>query len=177
MCYTKGRFNTNVTAKSLSQVTVENTPEVASEFTKLLAGWDRLVPTATLILNEMKADIERLSGELKSDLLILSVEITKQNLSQRLNSNVLQQIRSDNRPYAEKIRWFVIRCEKGLEQELIDIYQNIDAYNNLLDDVNARGDFKTEKDLTKINDARIELKANMQTIVDQLSATYRKLIP
>jgi transcription elongation factor Elf1 len=176
MCYTKGRFRTRVKTKLLRNISVDNKPDISNKLREFLRVWDNLQPTSTQLFNEMKADIENITRELNRVILELKVEVTAQNLSQRLNFSFWQQLSMESRPYNEKISWFIIRCESGLEQELKELYNGIDAYNSLLDDVNARGDFKSEKDLLKVNEERMKLRTSAQEVVNKLSEIYHKLI-
>ena len=157
MCYTKGHIRTKVVTETI----IKNAPLSNQNGTaqyplrEFLQMWENLAPTKLLLLNEMKQDLENIKRELEHNLLTLNVEVTGQNLgNSRLNTDVWRQLYNENRPYDEKIRWFLIRSESNLEQELKELYNSIDHYDSLIDDVVARGDFRTPKNFTIANEER-----------------------
>jgi hypothetical protein len=177
MRYTKGRFKTRVVTEPINNVQVDNKTDTGDFMREFLQVWDNLQPTNTQLFNEMKADIENITRELNRAILELNVEVTVQNLGQRLNFSAWQQLCMDSGLNSEKIRWFIIRSESGLEQELKELYNSMDAYNSLLDDVAARGELKTAKNFITINEERMKLRTNAQEVVNRLSETYQRLIP
>jgi hypothetical protein len=174
MDYTKGRFRTKVASKSLGQITVENQTQVGNEYRKLLLIWDRLAPSRVELLNEAKGVIERILSELDHNIKVLNVEVTDANINQRLNNITFQQ--NEPETYAEKIRWFAIRCEDGLEKKLMDIYDNVNEYNILLNSITAKGVLGNSYDFVRINDDRKMLRDKMSATLGRLLIDYRMRI-
>ncbi len=179
--FTKGRFRTKVVTERLVEKNTPLTNDVDTayfSFNEILQKWENMKPTRTQMLNEAKGDLESITKELKDNLLKLNMEVRGQNLAgSRLSADAWRQLCNESRQYDEKIRWFLIRSESGLEQELTELYSRIDRYNSLIEDVLARGEFRTPKNFTIANEERIKLKSDAQEVGSRLSELYQRRIP
>ncbi len=82
--------------------------------------------------------------------------------------------------YIEATHWFLIRSDEGLEPELKVLYQEIDRYRQLIEDLRIRKDFSTETtiktSLIMINQKRMGLLNMAQTIESRLLQLHARVI-
>lgn len=87
--------------------------------------------------------------------------------------NQLQRIRTS---YERKIRWFLIKSEEGLEEQLTKLYRNIVKYNSSIDELIVLGELRTRERFQHINLEREKLHLDMEKILESLSSLrYRFL--
>ena len=177
--FTKGRFNTKVVTEYLLrdkslQNRLDHSLSTMREFLKI---WESLEPQKNQLLNETKGDLEGISQELRENLNSLNRDVTEQNIaSSRLKADFWKQLCNVNEPYQEKIRWFLIRSDTGLEQELNELYHDIDNYNSLIDGVFSRGKLGKVKRLGVVNDERKQLNMKVAAVMGSLSQLYQRYL-
>lgn len=177
---TKGRFRTKVAEEKLFKtITIANHyDEALSSLRKCLHRWENLKPTKAELLNKMRRDLEGLIRESKGNLEILERAVGEQSISgaSKLrvdNWNQLQRIRT---LHDRKIRWFLIKCEEGLEKDLTKLYRKILKYNSSVDELMFLGELRTQKQFTSINAEREELRPDAEKMCKRLSELYRRSI-
>jgi hypothetical protein len=177
--FTKGRFNTKVVTEYLLknkplQNRLDDSLSIMKEFLKI---WEDLEPKRTQLLNETKGDLEGISQELRDNLNILNRDATEQSIaSSRLKVDFWKQLCNVNEPCREKIRWFMIRSDTGLEEELNKLYHDFDNYNSLIDSVFSRGELGKMKRLSVVNDERKRLNMKVTTVLGSLSELYLRYL-
>lgn len=126
------------------------------------------------LLNELKSDLEGLIRELKDDLMVSARSVAEHNINAsklRVDGwNRLQQIRT---PHERKIRWFLIKSEQGLEEDLTKLYKNIAKYNDSIEGLMFLGDLRTPKDFRSINREREDLHSDIEKMRERLSRLHR----
>ncbi len=183
--YTKGRFSTKVVTRNLFSAAVTSQPELASPFFgEILQKWEDINPNRNNLLNEIAYPLENLLKENGENIHILRDEITEQNLNMsnpnglRIDSWKQLCMRLDS--YIEATHWFLIRSDEGLEPELKVLYQEIDRYRQLIEDLRIRKDFSTETtiktSLIMINQKRMGLLNMAQTIESRLLQLHARVI-
>jgi len=176
---TKGRFTTQIITETL----LENEPvaihcdKSLTSLRNFLQTWENLSPTRVDLLNKMKRDFEDLIKEMKRSSKASEMEVDEGNIDgSRLNValwNRLNEIRgSDER----KIRWFLIRSEEGLEEDLSQLYEKITKYNNTISEALHLGDLKTKRHFQTINTERRRLHSNIEKIIKKVCQLHSKYV-
>ena len=182
---TKGRFRTKVTEERI----FENLPivnkynEAVLSLRGLVPKWKNLKPTKAELLNMLIKDREELTKELKGNLSVLAkplsgydIEKGKQACKLRVDKwNQFQRIRD---AHERKIRWFLIKSEKELEQKLTKLYKKIMDYNRSIDELILFDELGTHESVRyrRVNAKKERLHSEVEKMCDRLSHLYRRSI-
>ena len=176
---TKGRFSTRITSEKL----LENEPvaihcdKATSSLRSCLRRWENLSPTKTDLSDKMKRDLEDLIRELKDGLKVSEIEVDGGNIDKsRLKVNIWKRVNEIRDSDDRKIRWFLIRLEEGLEEDLRKLYEKIGKYNNTINEALQLGDLRTEKHFRTINVERRRLHSNIEKIVKKAYQLHSKYV-
>jgi hypothetical protein len=178
---TKGRFRTKVEDEIILEgATVSNRyDEAISLLRNSLSKWEHLGDTKVELRDKLVRDVKDLKREVEENLSVLGNLLTEGDVSQRQTAlklkvdawNRLQNVRRDE---AGKIRWFLIKSDKGLEEELVNLYNIIMKYNSLYDELMSLGDLRTTESFDQINTEREKLSLDMKNIRDRISGLLKR---
>ena len=175
---TKGRFRTKLKTEELfKSITVTNHYDKAvTSLRTCLHKWEKLEPTKSQMLDVIKKDLERLIKELNADLKVSETKVDESNIDRsRLKLDAWKTLNNIRASDERIIRWFLIKSE-GLEKDLVQLYEEITAYNDTVDEALRLGELRTGKDFQMINDERRELYPQIEKVTSQLSSLYAKHI-
>jgi len=179
---TKGRFSRVAKKKLFENVPVTNRyDETLSSLEDCIRKWDNLQPTKAVLLNKIVRDFKNLVEELKGNLLLLANELTAYDISHKKQAcklriggwNQLQRIEDS---HERKIRWFLIRCEEGVEHELTKLYDSIMKYNRSIDELISLGELRTKKHFQPVNVERKKLHSDIEVMWETLSRLHMSFI-
>lgn len=179
---TKGRFRTKVTEKKLFEnISIANHyVKALSSLRGCLGRWENLKPTKVELLNEVKRDFEGLTRELKENLIILGRTLHEHSISEtsKLRVDIWNRLQLQRiwTPYETKIRWFLIKREEGLKEDLTKLYETIVKYNSSIDELMSLGELRTQKHFQSVNAEREKLHSDVEKMWDRLSYLSRRYI-
>jgi len=174
---TKGRFKTRVKTEKLGEFQVINQSKNSFGFLmEALDRWEDLRPTKSELLNELTRHIKAITKELKKNKIALQNEVREANIGKsRLRNEAWNQFQKERPPYKEKLQWFLIKSEKGLEQNLRQLYKNISKYNALVDQTISLGEFRRRKHFLSLNSEREKLYTEVDEVVYRLNRILQKI--
>jgi hypothetical protein len=178
--FTKGRFRTKVMTEPLlkSRPLSNGCNQALISLREFLQKWENSEPTRTMLLNETKQNLQGITRELGDNLNSLNKQVQEQNINEsKLRVDAWKQLCNLIDPGLEKIHWFLIRSDIGLEEKLAELYSEINSYNGLIDDTLARGELRTAKHLKIVNEERSKLNPKVQTVLGRLSELYMHYVP
>lgn len=180
---TKGRFRTKVTKEKLFEnITIANQYDKAvSSLRDCLRRWENLRPTKAELLNEVMRGFEQLVGELKGNLLVLANPLSEYDVSHKAQACKLRvdgwnQLRHIRTLHDRKIRWFLIKSEEGLDEDLTKLYKNLVKYNSSIDELMSLGELRTPKHFRSINAERENLRSGVEEMWERLCRLHRRSI-
>jgi hypothetical protein len=143
-----------------------------------LSAWENLSDTKVELRDKLVRDVDDLKRELYDNLSALENSMNESDISQRGAAlklkvdawNRLQNIRTDP---VGKIRWFLIKSDEGLEEDIVKLYNNIMKYNSSYDELLSLGDLRTTESFDRINTEREKLSSDMKKVWDRISRLHK----
>lgn len=180
---TKGRFRTKIRDQAISKefIVANKCEKSIGLLRECLLRWEDLSETRAEMENKLVQDIKFLIRGLEVNATNLANSIDDNQLSQagasiklRLDEwKSLQNSRGDDE---RKIRWFMLKTDKSLEEKLSKFYNEIVDYNNSVDRLVVLGENRTSRDFNSINAFRERLREDTHEIKRQLSDLQKKFM-
>jgi len=176
---TKGRFRTKVkTEKLLENVTVANRyDKTISALRNCLRRWENLATNKAQLSDKVRRDSEELIRELKNGFSICSKKVDEKSISQsKLRRDSWKRLQQARPPHERRIRWFLIKGEEGLKEDLTELYEEIVKYNNIIEAALYLGDLRADKHFQEINRERERLHSNIEKMLERLSDLHERYV-
>ena len=177
---TKGRFRTTIQNQLLPQnfVVASECDKSLSSLRECLLKWEDIHATRIQMESMLVQDARDIMRELRENRSILATPITEQYISTaiKLKADTWQRLQNIKNTNEKKIRWFILKMEKGLEEELVQLYESIRKYNNSCDNLMSLGELRTSKNFESINIERENVLNVIHMILIRIDNLQRKFI-
>jgi hypothetical protein len=179
---TEGRFRTKIRNQVIPwNLVVKNQCDKSLvSLRQFLLRWEDLYETKAGLENKLVQDVNALVRELEQNNRTLmnrfdDYEFSIKGPSGRLRLDDFQRLKNIREGNDRKIRWFILKTEKGLEEDLNRLYERIKEYNSL-DRLIAREQLRTLKDIERLNAEREQLQKTVAETKERLVVLQRKFI-
>jgi hypothetical protein len=181
MTFTKGRFKTEIKDTKLFEniILYNHCKEALSILRSSMGKWEDLSPRKRELMNSIKGNFEGIMHELEYNLTQLEKEVKEESLSTsvfRMDAwrRMYEAVWT---AYEEKIRWFLIKAETRVEEDLSQLYANITKYNDLISEAMSLGELRTLKHFENLNRQRTKLLSNVKNTAGRLAEIHSRFIP
>lgn len=158
--FTGGRFRTKVKEEFLfKDVKVPISFERPVFLSNCISRWEILEPVKEQLITELTRDLKEIIKDLKEGLDVIKRPIDEQHLSQasKLRIDAWDRLRKVTYQPERRIRLALIEQEKGLKQDLTELFKHFSKYNRSIDGLMYLGEQRTEKHFQKVNAEREKL--------------------